>query len=914
MPDPISMRQGSPSMPLHASAADAAPSETTAASNSTMASGSILTAAAATKPNGRGAAAPSGTSATSTNTLSAPSSNPTRPYSSLAVIPPFNGTGGNSARSSSAEGSTSHSYSHSTSLAAPASSSHTHAQAGSPAPGPAIAHSRPHTSSSSSTSHHPAFYGSASTHHDSGTGHSSSGSNSPATYHTDHHSSSHTNNTNHNNNKPQTAASRPAAASPPYRANPMSVSSMLSGPLRDRSSGSSSTPPPVVAPAPPTLPASTPHPPTLPPLISSTSSGSDGKGADSSRSSAPSYHRAPALSPMAPSTSSPSSSSAGLSSTVSKAQSPEIYPKIESKRSPSLTSATSPSLANASSSASASSSSAKIERAYPPLPSAYARESPYSKSAWSTGPNTPAGYGCSKSNMSSSAGPSGAQQRQQQQQQQQQAQQQQQDKAFFPNMHSFGRPANANPNANQSNSSFSSSSTHRQLNSNTTSYPPTFPSWSNAGASSGSSSQPPATAPRQSSAPQQPLSRPYPDYYSASGDHGRPEESTRAKSNSDHHYASSSSTSANATGTTTGSRLSAESYKPAPLGSTSARPTNGKSSHIRYPGSDYTSLGRSGTNGAPAPPTLPPLSNTLLSTPTWASVEPSPATLSTSTTTGQKRRRSEGQSSKSRSIEKAKLVELFIPPFSVVDLRKAYVRPPLVDVHSNAVYEAVSAIRSAAQANEAEWGHPTLFLGRIIYDPTLNAAEMIDGQLLRRNIGGRLEVVVATGYLAPCMTEGESTCRFEVGNPLEYDGHALPGTNALETQALPTCIWDLDAVRKRCVWGTDVYTDDSDVVAISLHSGWLRLSDSSSPKAGDPTAAQEALLRARTPLLERAKSYACKKGRSLIVKLVVAPALVRYEGSPRQGIKSRSWGNGHDGVSFIIEGIEVCDVSFGDLV
>ena len=81
---------------------------------------------------------------------------------------------------------------------------------------------------------------------------------------------------------------------------------------------------------------------------------------------------------------------------------------------------------------------------------------------------------------------------------------------------------------------------------------------------------------------------------------------------------------------------------------------------------------------------------------------------------------------------------------------------------------------------------------------------------------------------------------------------------------------DSKQVRLRQLWGTDVYTDDSDLIAVLVHSGHVKL------KAAAP----------KTPLL---------------VSLRVCPAQATYAGSDRNGLKSREWTGNHDGVSFKVE-------------
>ncbi|BFZ59014.1 hypothetical protein YB2330_000014 [Saitoella coloradoensis] len=81
-----------------------------------------------------------------------------------------------------------------------------------------------------------------------------------------------------------------------------------------------------------------------------------------------------------------------------------------------------------------------------------------------------------------------------------------------------------------------------------------------------------------------------------------------------------------------------------------------------------------------------------------------------------------------------------------------------------------------------------------------------------------------------------------------------------------------EGVVRRCVWGTEVYTDDSDLVAMLVHAGRISLEDG---VKGD-----------------------------VVVTLRVAPTLVRYTGSFRNGIKSRSWKVEHDGMSVMIEDVQ----------
>ncbi len=137
---------------------------------------------------------------------------------------------------------------------------------------------------------------------------------------------------------------------------------------------------------------------------------------------------------------------------------------------------------------------------------------------------------------------------------------------------------------------------------------------------------------------------------------------------------------------------------------------------------------------------------------------------------------------------------------------------------------------------------------------------------------------------------------------------------------------------RRAIWGTDVYTDDSDVVAACIHSGWIRgewgedvdpdLLDLRKPAASNyksqsrapaPSSAEEQhqdVLTAPPPT----GPVHVPNGRDLHVTVLILPGLEKYSGSTRFGISSREWGgvyNGHrsehDGISFMIWSIRWVD-------
>jgi len=96
--------------------------------------------------------------------------------------------------------------------------------------------------------------------------------------------------------------------------------------------------------------------------------------------------------------------------------------------------------------------------------------------------------------------------------------------------------------------------------------------------------------------------------------------------------------------------------------------------------------------------------------------------------------------------------------------------------------------------------------------------------------------------------------------------------NSLVEVLLPTkylTASDTKQVQLRQLWGTDVYTDDSDLVAVLVHTGHVKLKTVG-----------------KTPLL---------------VSLRVCPAQATYSGSERNGLSSRDWTGKHGGVSIKVE-------------
>jgi hypothetical protein len=146
---------------------------------------------------------------------------------------------------------------------------------------------------------------------------------------------------------------------------------------------------------------------------------------------------------------------------------------------------------------------------------------------------------------------------------------------------------------------------------------------------------------------------------------------------------------------------------------------------------------------------------------------------------------------------------------------------------------------------------------------------------------------------------------------------------------------------RRALWGSDVYTDDSDVVAACIHAGWIRgewpddvdvsmlgldegysVSDVRALLHGrangvkDKAVASQLGSSTLSVLTEPPKNgpMPVPENRDLHVTLLILPRLEKYASTTRFGIKSREFGGPvgdeeahqraiHDGISFMVIGL-----------
>lgn len=139
---------------------------------------------------------------------------------------------------------------------------------------------------------------------------------------------------------------------------------------------------------------------------------------------------------------------------------------------------------------------------------------------------------------------------------------------------------------------------------------------------------------------------------------------------------------------------------------------------------------------------------------------------------------------------------------------------------------------------------------------------------------------------------------------------------------------------RRPVWGSDVYTDDSDVIAACIHAGWFRgewpedVDVSALDLVVDVPAAENGVhgngngvekdgvnwntvevMNKDISLSEppRGGPMIPPSDRDLVATILILPTLEKYSSTTRWGIRSRSWNKNHDGLSFMIMKIKWVD-------
>lgn len=116
--------------------------------------------------------------------------------------------------------------------------------------------------------------------------------------------------------------------------------------------------------------------------------------------------------------------------------------------------------------------------------------------------------------------------------------------------------------------------------------------------------------------------------------------------------------------------------------------------------------------------------------------------------------------------------------------------------------------------------------------------------------------------------------------------------------------------RESFIWGSGIYTDDSDIMAAAMHSGFIQ----GVPPEGVDRSLLDKIVQEQNTKIEGLvdipdKPLVPEANKDAIITCLVLPSLEQYAGSARYGLKSREWpdekkGSEHDGVSFAIQKVE----------
>lgn len=191
---------------------------------------------------------------------------------------------------------------------------------------------------------------------------------------------------------------------------------------------------------------------------------------------------------------------------------------------------------------------------------------------------------------------------------------------------------------------------------------------------------------------------------------------------------------------------------------------------------------------------------------------------------------------------------------------------------------------------------PCRHLGSVLYTPNVDPADS--------EASSHTKLDYETGQYSIPRREGRENCTLTVRIPRFYLSH---------DELLHTCA-------RRAVWGTDIYTDDSDPLCAVIHGGWIRGAwppdvdiNMLEPDLRSVTLAPDAVDWKDTVLEEPPAESPMipPTDKDLHVTLLILPALQAYASRVSHGVKSRAWGADHDGLSFRIERIAWVDEKSG---
>lgn len=224
--------------------------------------------------------------------------------------------------------------------------------------------------------------------------------------------------------------------------------------------------------------------------------------------------------------------------------------------------------------------------------------------------------------------------------------------------------------------------------------------------------------------------------------------------------------------------------------------------------------------------------------------------------------------------------------------------PPVIPAKTKTIINSKAVMDAVAEK-------PRHHLGDCIYEPNLKAGRLLPSKPTHRGFESNPKPLPLE------LIKGKENCTLTVKVPRVHLGQL-----ALE-----------EITARSFLWGTDIYSDDSDVVAACIHAGWIKgqwtedvdmtmlaLHDDDAkkdkPKAAAGGAAALKVNAVISAPLETGPMDVLPSC-DLHVTVLILPRLVKYSGMTRNGMTSRDFGGAfgsrnvtHDGLSYMVHSVQ----------
>lgn len=230
-------------------------------------------------------------------------------------------------------------------------------------------------------------------------------------------------------------------------------------------------------------------------------------------------------------------------------------------------------------------------------------------------------------------------------------------------------------------------------------------------------------------------------------------------------------------------------------------------------------------------------------------------------------------------------------------------------VISDGVWHWLEENEAASSSSSSKDASTPRIAGSFIYEPW--ATPLLPADLIVRNVGSLLEVRVPGQLLGAYREKSDARaregwtlgwrarqhgCRVDLGEGAKV----VSDSRGAGEGGGATSFWANRGLAERKVWGSEVYTDDSDVLGMCVHAGWIegptRLPSNEGERPPQPNGAAHSDAAGAAPLYSPP---------DIRVLLRIGPRLVGYRESYAGGLWSRNWLGMHDGLSLVVEEVSL---------